>query len=161
MARAIRAATPGGSRVTSSIFAIAIEHVGSTAVPGLVAKPVIDVDIVVGDEHVLPEVIDRLGSLGYVHEGNHGGPGREAFRTSASGLAHHLYAVVIGSRPYCDHVLLRDYLRRHPDEARAYGAFETAAAVRFRHDRDGYAAAKRPVIEALLRRAAEEFGTGV
>lgn len=64
-------------------LAVAIEHVGSTAVPGLAAKPIIDLDVVIADRTDLPTVIQRLRPLGYHHEGNLGVPGREAFTTPA------------------------------------------------------------------------------
>jgi len=61
-------------------YAIAIEHVGSTSVEGLAAKPIIDIDIVISDYSVLEEVVRRLSKIGYEHEGNLGIEGREAFR---------------------------------------------------------------------------------
>ena len=61
-------------------YAIAIEHVGSTSVKGLAAKPVIDIDIVILDYSVLEEVVRRLSKIGYEHEGNLGIKGREAVR---------------------------------------------------------------------------------
>jgi GrpB-like predicted nucleotidyltransferase (UPF0157 family) len=64
-------------------LAVAIEHVGSTAVPGLAAKPIIDLDVVIADRIDLPAVIQRLRTLGYLHEGDLGVPGREAFTTPA------------------------------------------------------------------------------
>ena len=96
-------------------LALAIEHVGSTSVPGCTAKPIIDLDIVLPDATLMPELIARLAELHYQREGDRGIPGREAFQTT-SPISHHLYAVVANSKPYLDHVLLRDYLRHRPDE---------------------------------------------
>src|SRR6266567_3992999 len=62
-------------------LATRIEHVGSTAVPGLAAKPIIDLDVVIATRDDLPAVIERLHPLGYRHEGDLGVPGREAFTT--------------------------------------------------------------------------------
>jgi hypothetical protein len=67
-------------------LAVAIEHVGSTAVPGLAAKPIIDLDVMIADRADLPAVIEQLRPLGYLHEGDLGVPGREAFTTPP---AHH------------------------------------------------------------------------
>lgn len=71
-------------------MAIQIEHVGSTAVPGLPAKPIIDMDVLVAPER-LGDAISSLARIGYEHEGDGGIAGREAFRTPDSAIAHHLY----------------------------------------------------------------------
>ena len=75
-----------------------IEHVGSTAVPGLPAKPIIDLDVVIATRAHLPEVITRLDALGYHHEGDLGITGREAFTSPAATPAHHLYVCSADSR---------------------------------------------------------------
>jgi GrpB-like predicted nucleotidyltransferase (UPF0157 family) len=72
-------------------MAAAIEHVGSTAVPGLAAKPIIDIDVLLASETMLPAAIERFASLGYIHRGNLGIPEREAFRAPANDPPHHLY----------------------------------------------------------------------
>lgn len=88
-------------------LALSIEHVGSTAVPGCAAKPIIDLDIVVSEEAAMPELIFRLAGQGYQHEGDLGIQGREAFQSPPAGFEHHLYGVVAGTKPHLDHVLLR------------------------------------------------------
>ncbi len=93
-----------------------IEHVGSTAVPGLAAKPIIDIDVVVPSGADLPDAVRRLESG--VHPPRRPGiPGREAFDVPADLPYHHLYVVAAGTKPHLDHVLLRDYLRSHSDAA--------------------------------------------
>src|SRR5271168_241502 len=72
-------------------LAVAIEHVGSTAVPGLPAKPIIDIDVVVPSPAKVPEAIARLATIGYVHQGDLGIAGREAFASPPNTPAHHLY----------------------------------------------------------------------
>ena len=74
-------------------LAMRIEHVGSTSVEGLSAKPVIDIDVVIRDRTVLPEVVIALQKAGYNHEGNLGIPGREAFKYEGKEhlRKHHLY----------------------------------------------------------------------
>ena len=82
-------------------LAHSIEHVGSTAVPGLVAKPVIDIDVVVRSADDVNLATERLQRVGYEHEGDFGIPGREAFRSPDKTVArHHLYVVVAGSQPH-------------------------------------------------------------
>lgn len=131
-----------------------IEHVGSTAVPGLSAKPCIDLDVVIRDESCLEETIARLFAIGYIHEGDLGIRGREAFRyTDKPHLyPHHLYVCTAGSQELYRHVTFRDFLRTHPDAVQEYGRVKERAAARYPDDIEGYIRAKAPVIEALYAR---------
>src|SRR2546427_4386046 len=72
-------------------LAARIEHVVSTAVPGLAAKPIIDLDVLLASADDLPAAVDRLASFGYKHQGDLGIPGREAFTTPPGAPSHHLY----------------------------------------------------------------------
>ncbi|WP_369217181.1 GrpB family protein [Streptomyces flavofungini] len=139
-------------------LALSVEHVGSTSVPGCAAKPIIDVDIVVADASALPEVTARLvAGLGYRHEGNLGIEGREAYRHDDASIEHHAYAVVAGSKPHLDHVLLRDHLRRDPEAVRRYSELKTVLAARFASLPDArtrYAEAKNALVEELIAAAA-------
>ncbi|RPK48359.1 dephospho-CoA kinase/protein folding accessory domain-containing protein [Streptomyces sp. ADI92-24] len=135
---------------------VSIEHVGSTAVPGCAAKPIIDLDIVVSEEAVMPELISRLAGQDYRHEGDLGIPGREAFQAPPAAPEHHLYGVVAGSKPHLDHVLLRDYLRQRTDEVQRYSALKVALAQRFPADSEGraaYSAAKSALVEELVAKS--------
>ncbi|MEU5683855.1 GrpB family protein [Streptomyces venezuelae] len=137
-------------------ISVSIEHVGSTAVPGCAAKPIIDVDIVVADASVMPTLIARLTDRGYRHEGDLGITGREAFRAPEHPVPHHLYGVVEGTKPHLDHVLFRDHLRRNPDEVRRYAELKRALARRFTGDAAGRAAytdAKSGLVAELLAKA--------
>jgi GrpB-like predicted nucleotidyltransferase (UPF0157 family) len=127
-----------------------IEHVGSTAVPGLAAKPIIDIDIVVPDDAV-EEGIGRLTALGYEHRGDLGVPQREAFRSPPGPPTHHLYLCPATSPALANHLAIRYYLRTHPSEARAYGDLKKRLALEFAHDRSGYVEAKTAFLVALLR----------
>jgi GrpB-like predicted nucleotidyltransferase (UPF0157 family) len=131
----------------------AIEHVGSTAVPGLAAKPIIDIDVLLNSASDLPLVILKLASIGYLHRGDLGIVGREAFAAPPGIPAHHLYVCPPESQPYRHHLALRDYLRAHPAEALAYGNLKRSLAARFRDDRIFYTEGKSEFIESLLRRA--------
>jgi GrpB-like predicted nucleotidyltransferase (UPF0157 family) len=132
---------------------LAVEHVGSTSIPGLAAKPVIDLDVVVRKEDV-PRAIERLAGIGYVHRGDLGMPGREAFRTPPGEEKHHLYLCVPESPGYRDHLLFRDYLRAHPEAVREYADLKRRLADRHRHDGDAYQRAKSAFIDDVTRRAA-------
>jgi len=131
-----------------------IEHVGSTAVPGLPAKPVIDLDVVIAARADLPEVIIRLAALGYRHEGDLGITGREAFASPAAAPARHLYVCTADSPELARHLAFRDYLRTHPPQARAYAELKRSLAAQFRYDRDAYSRSKAAFVEQALAAAA-------
>jgi GrpB-like predicted nucleotidyltransferase (UPF0157 family) len=131
--------------------AMSLEHVGSTSVPGLRAKPVIDACIVVASPRDIPHVKKALSRIGYVHRGDLGVPGREAFQQPESLPKHHLYASHRGSLSLKNHLGLRDYLRAQPDVAREYGDLKMALARRFPEDMDRYIAGKTEFIVEVLR----------
>lgn len=136
-------------------MAAAIEHIGSTSVPGLAAKPIIDIDVLLKSASNLPLVIQRLASIGYVHRGDLGVAGREAFASPVGAHAHHLYVCPPESREYRRHLALRDFLRTHSAEAENYGKLKRSLAARFRNDRIAYNEGKSEFVEALLQRALE------
>lgn len=133
--------------------AVAIEHVGSTAVPGLAAKPIIDLDVAIRTETDLPAAIERLARLGYAYEGDKGIPGRAAFAWPPQALRHHLYVCALDSAEYRCHLHFRDYLRTHPDMTAAYAARKRQLAARYRTQRDAYTEAKGPFVRAAIARA--------
>jgi GrpB-like predicted nucleotidyltransferase (UPF0157 family) len=143
------------SRIAISLGALAqtIEHVGSTAVPGLAAKPVIDLDVLLRSATDLPLSIRRLADLGYVHQGDLGIAEREAFAAPPSQPAHHLYVCLPESAEFRRHLALRDYLRTHPAEARSYGELKRELAARYAADRAAYIEGKRLFVEELIERA--------
>lgn len=110
---------------------IGIEHVGSTSVPGLAAKPVLDIDLIVTDEGRLEEIIPILERLGYRYAGDLGIKDRYMFRMPSSSVPmtgesmvwpkHHLYCCIEGSISLRNHLLLRDALRADAELAREYG----------------------------------------
>ena len=130
--------------------ATSIEHVGSTSVPGLAAKPVIDMTIVVPTAAAMRTVIDRLAVIGYRHQGDLGVPGREAFARPQGTPDHHLYACVFGNDALRNHLAVRDYLRSNPSAARAYGTLKKQLAERFAGDIGGYVEGKTDFILAIL-----------
>ena len=134
-------------------MAAAIEHVGSTAVPNLAAKPIIDIDVVLTTLADLPAAIERLAKIGYIHQGSLGVAGREAFISSVKDVPHHLYVCSAGSKALEDHLAFRDYLRSHPREAKAYADLKRALATKFRDDRSGYVSGKTAFVAEMLSRA--------
>lgn len=131
----------------------AIEHIGSTAVTGLCAKPVTDIMLgtrVIADvEERIPD-IEILG-YAYVPELEEQLPERRFFRRDTAGVrTHHLHAVAVGGEFWRDHILFRDQLRSHPDTARAYGELKRRLAKRFRRDPESYTASKSGFIRGIL-----------
>ncbi|WP_433655064.1 GrpB family protein [Nocardia sp. CA-128927] len=134
-------------------LALRIEHVGSTAVPGLTAKPIIDIDVVIESWDLLPDVTESLWPLGYQHVGNQGIAQREAFITPPDRPAHHLYVCAADSGELDRHVTFRNALRNHPDTARAYAQLKKDNALRFGADRVAYTEAKSVFVEDVLTRS--------
>jgi GrpB-like predicted nucleotidyltransferase (UPF0157 family) len=133
-------------------LAVGIEHVGSTAVPGLEAKPIVDVDVVIRRTGDLDDVVRRLAEIGYTHLGDLGIVGREAFRATKELPRHHLYVCASGAPPLQAHLILRDALRDDPALAAQYGRLKRELAERYRDDRDAYAEGKSAFITAVLLR---------
>lgn len=132
----------------------AIEHVGSTAVPGLAAKPVIDIDVLLRSPCGLLSATARLDSCGYRHRGDLGVAGREAFRQPPGDIEHHLYVCLPDSREYRRHIAFRDYLRAHREDVDAYALLKRELARKFATDREAYNRAKTSFVEEILARAA-------
>jgi GrpB-like predicted nucleotidyltransferase (UPF0157 family) len=139
-----------------SKHAVAIEHVGSTSVVGLAAKPIIDVDIVVASLEASKAAIAGLESLGFEHRGDLGVPGREAFSKHPDLPPANIYVVLRTSTAFRNHIALRDYLRRHPYAATEYGALKKELAGKFPNDIDGYIDGKTDFIVNLLQLAGLE-----
>jgi GrpB-like predicted nucleotidyltransferase (UPF0157 family) len=135
------------------IMVSAIEHVGSTSVPGLAAKPIIDLDVLLAAAADWPETIRRLATLGYEHQGDLGIAGREAFRTPSALFAYHLYVCLPNCEEFRRHILLRNYLRSHPAEVSAYNNLKSSLFARFANDRAAYIQGKDDFVKQLVQRA--------
>ncbi|UNO50799.1 GrpB family protein [Alicyclobacillus acidoterrestris] len=134
--------------------ALDIQHVGSTSVPGLCAKPIID--IIVGVRSLKQfSVCDirTLEQLGYVFRGDAGIAGRLFFRKGVPRAQFHLSVVAKDGEQWTKHVLFRDYLRHHESDAKAYASLKMTLASQYSHDRTTYTSRKGPLIAAILRKA--------
>ena len=132
----------------------AVEHVGSTAVPGMWAKPVIDVDVVLR-EGKFENAKGRLVAAGYEYEGDGGLPGREAFRMADAGLKaalpeHHLYVMAADAEELKRHRAFRDFLRSHPEWVERLSEHKREVAARVGDDRDAYQDGKAAMVEEIL-----------
>ena len=127
-----------------------IEHVGSTSVPGLAAKPIIDMDVIVPNVDCVPTVIDRLATIGYDHRGDLGIVGREAFRAPDELPDHHLYVCVRGCLALNNHLGVRDYLRSNPAAVAEYARLKRELADAHTRDIDGYIEGKSAFLRSVL-----------
>jgi len=150
----VRAALGGDS-------VVAVEHIGSTAVPGLAAKPIIDLLVGVTSLGCGGEVTPALEAIGYEAQGEFGIPGRLFFEKRGVGAVrtHHLHMAEPGGEFWTEELLFRDYLRAHPDEARAYERLKRDRARRFRFQRAEYTASKTDYILDVLEKARAERAT--
>lgn len=127
----------------------AIEHVGSTSVPGLAAKPILDVDIVVQAPDVASAVA-ALERVGYLHRGDLGVPGREAFLAPDEDPKRNVYVCEAGTLNLRNHLAVRDVLRRRDDLRDAYAAIKLELAADPDMDIETYIAGKSRVLQAVL-----------
>ena len=130
---------------------LGIEHVGSTSVKGMSAKPCIDIDVVIRDYSVFDAVVQKLDAIGYIHEGDLGIKDREAFKYTDKPhlMLHHLYVCPQYSEELRRHITFRDFLRRTPEAVRKYSLVKEKAAALFPDEIEQYIACKAPCIEEL------------
>lgn len=119
---------------------ITVEHVGSTSVEGMSAKPCIDIDVVIKDYSVFDNVVSHLADIGYIYEGDLGIKDRHAFKYSDKNhlQTHHLYVCPWHSRELHRHITFRDYLRNNPEAVVKYSSVKETAAGLFPDDIDKY-----------------------
>ena len=146
---ALFAAESGLLRDVCKSLPLKIEHIGSTSVPGLCAKPVLD--ILAGyPAHASPlDYVAPLTSAGYEHRGENGIPGRQFFRRGRP-RAYHLHLVALDSRLWNEHIAFRDRLRADARLAREYADLKRALAARFPRDRESYITGKSAFVAKVL-----------
>ena len=133
---------------------LGVEHVGSTSVEGMSAKPCIDIDVIIKDYSVFDEVVSKLGAVGYIHEGDLGIKDREAFKYADKPhlMTHHLYVCPQYSEELRRHITFRDFLRRDPEAVREYSLVKEKAAELYPNDIDQYIEYKSSCIEELYKK---------
>lgn len=139
-----------------SIFStnvIAVHHIGSTSVPGLAAKPTIDIILEVKDIELIDQFNKQMETLGYEAWGEYGIPGRRFFVKGEEKRTHHVHTFQTNSQEIARHLYVRDYLKTHADEAKAYAEFKIKLAKQFSDDRRGYVQSKHAYVKALEEKA--------
>lgn len=145
-------------------ISVRIEHVGSTAVPDLATKPILDIDIVFHNKNDFDKIKNVLERIGYYHNGNQGITDREVFKRSTpehdkvlDAIAHHLYVCSIDSEELKRHLLFRNYLRTHAAARNEYQQLKLQLADEANNDRKLYAQLKeenaKAFIESILIKA--------
>ena len=131
---------------------VGIEHMGSTAVPELPAKPVLDILVGYPIGADVPVYVQALVEAGYEHRGEQGIPGRQFFR-KGSPRSHHVHMAVIGGSFWREHLAFRDALRSQPATRAAYAALKMELATRFPADREAYIEGKTTFVREVVRNA--------
>ena len=134
-------------------LAIVIEHTGSTAVPGLAAKPVLDILAGRPSGEPLRPYVDTLIEAGYIHRGEQEIPGRDFFRRGDP-RAYHVHLTTIGSNFWQDHLTFRDQLRADSFLRDRYADLKRDLAAQFPRDREAYICGKESFVMEVLRNAA-------
>lgn len=139
-----------------------IQHVGSTSVLGLYAKPILDIDIVVRDAETLKQVIAVLESIGYFHVGDLGIPQREALKRSNESVPytntnkqwqkHNLYVCIADCTSLQNHLQLRDYLLANADAVLQYSELKKQLAAQYPNDMNRYVEGKTAFITSILQK---------
>ncbi len=143
-------------RISEALGEMAVrpEHIGSTAVPGLAAKPILDLQLSVAAIEPRPPYVAALEQLGYLFVPAPESPGRHFFaRPPQRPRTHHLHVCEAGGEDELRHVAVRDFLRAHPDEAARYAALKREVAARHPQDRLAYIEGKDEYVSALEGRA--------
>ena len=135
-----------------------IQHVGSTAIPGIPAKPIIDIGVAVRNFEEAAVCIEPIVQLGYTYRGENGIPRRHYFRkgNDVQPRTHHIHINEIDGLDWKNQIDFRDYLRQHPETAVQYAQLKTDLAQRYPTDRLAYLYGKAPFIENVLRLARQE-----
>lgn len=132
---------------------ISIEHIGSTSVPNLTAKPIIDIMVGLEDLALFTKAHEiLLEKLGYEVRGECGIPGR-IFCRKGMPRTHHVHIVQEGSMIWNHHLIFRDYLRNHTEAAQAYEKLKQSLAQQFAHDRSRYTEGKNDFITMIIQKA--------
>lgn len=147
---------------------VSIEHIGSTSVPGLAAKPIIDVDVVYASDLLFHQVKKRLEKIGYYHNGDQGIHGREVFKRSNAAsshkildiIPHHLYVCQADSKELLRHLLFRDYLIANADARIQYQQLKYDLADEVKQDRKKYATLKEEKAKEFIKDVIEKAKGG-
>jgi len=134
--------------------AVAFHHIGSTAIPDIKAKPIIDILVEVRDITRVDDSNSKMIRQGYLPKGEFGIPGRRYFRKGTENHhTHHVHVFQAGDPQFERHLNFRDYLRTHPVEAKAYSRLKESLARKYPEDIEGYMDGKDGFIKKIEKKA--------
>lgn len=139
-----------------TIFAerlLTVHHIGSTSVPGLSAKPILDILPVVDSLEGIETYNAAMEAIGYEVKGEFGMPGRRYYRKGGDHRTHHVHLYASGNPEITRHVVFRDYLREHPQEVEAYSTIKEQLANHHPEDISAYIAGKDTFVKEMEKRA--------
>ncbi|MHA1348033.1 MAG: GrpB family protein [Candidatus Heimdallarchaeaceae archaeon] len=135
-----------------------IQHIGSTAIPGVVAKPIIDVLLAINSLSNIKKLTDLLTPIGFVYRGEQGIPDRHLFVKGGEDYrTHHLHVVVKEHSEWLKHILFRDYLRKHPKDVEKYSKLKLDLLKKYEFEREKYTESKSDFIEKILEKAKQNL----
>jgi len=134
-------------------FVVAIEHIGSTSVCGIAAKPILDIAVAINDQASGERCVAPLENIGYIYRGENGIAGRFYFVKGAPARTHHLHMLLADSDELRNHLAFRDYLRQNRETAAEYDRLKKDLASRYRNDRDAYLDGKAEFVEKILKKS--------
>ncbi len=135
-----------------------VQHIGSTAIPGIVSKPIIDILAAINSLSNISKIIKPLEQLDYIHRGEQGIPNRHLFVKGGEDYrTHHLHVVEKEHSEWPKHILFRDYLRSHPLEAQEYSKLKQDLLKKYEFDREQYTDSKSDFIKKILEKAKQDL----
>lgn len=135
---------------------LSIHHFGSTSIPGVSAKPIIDILVIVRNIEVIDGFNPQLAVIGYHAVGEYGIPGRRFFyKGSDDSRSHHLHIYQSGNPHILRHLIFRDYMRTHPAPAHDYARLKESLARQFPEDMEQYIAGKNAFVKEQEKNALE------
>ena len=137
---------------------VSIHHIGSTAIKGLMAKPIIDILMVVDDLDIVLELEELLRDYNYTNRGLQGVMDRYLFvKGSEEARTHYVHIVLPKSKIYYNQILFRDYLNKYPEYVKKYCKLKQELALKYSDDRKMYTASKSEFINSVIELAKQEF----
>ncbi|EZP76977.1 hypothetical protein H839_10283 [Parageobacillus genomosp. 1] len=130
-----------------------IYHIGSTAIPGMSAKPIVDIMIEVHDIDYVDSYNDAMAALGYQAMGENGIPKRRYFQKGRDERTHHVHVFPAGSEHIARHIAFKEYMIAHPEEAKAYSRLKEALAKQFPADIEAYIKGKDAFVKEIEKKA--------
>jgi len=135
-------------------YVLDIQHIGSTSIPGILAKPIIDIAVGLKSLDLVKKIIKPLKSIGYQYLGEKGVTNRHFFvKGIEKNRTHYLHVEKLGSKNWKNHILFRDYLLKNKEAAKEYSQLKRELALKYKNDRDAYLTEKESFIQKIIKRA--------